>query len=202
MRSTNPGLPNGKDDGAADNEPIILIGPMKAGKTTVGQLLAAWLHCSFSSLDRVERHYTEAFGFDAHLADTIQHTQGDWAWYSYRRQFFAEAVVQFLAEHASGVLELGGGHPILANEVHQARVDRALAPFQHVVLLLPTPDIEASLRILKGRQKPAHLNPDWNEAFLHDQRFFRLAKHVIYTEGQTPEATCHEILARLERQHT
>ena len=61
---------------AADNEPIILIGPMKAGKTTVGRLLAAWLHRSFSSLDRVERHYTEAFGFDTHLADTIQHTQG------------------------------------------------------------------------------------------------------------------------------
>ena len=185
---------------AADNEPIILIGPMKAGKTTVGRLLAAWLHRSFSSLDRVERHYTEAFGFDAHLADTIQRTQGDWAWYSYRRQFFAEAVVQFLAEHASGVLELGGGHPILANEIHQARVDHALAPFQHVVLLLPTPDIEASLRILKARQKPAHLNPDWNEAFLHDDRYFRLAKHVIYTEGQTPEATCQEILARMERQ--
>jgi shikimate kinase len=182
----------------ASQDPIILIGPMKAGKTTVGTRLAARLDCPFISLDRLERRYAEALGFDALLADTIQASQGDWAWYIYRRQFFAEVVVQFLADHASGVLELGGGHPILADEVEQARVDRALAPFRHVVLLLPTPDIVASLSILKGRQKPAYRDDDWNEKFLQDDRYFRLAKQVIYTESQSPEATCTEILARIE----
>src|SRR6266436_1856169 len=117
----------------AKNDPIILIGPMKAGKTTVGSLLAERLHCPFISLDCLERHYTEALGFDARLAYTLQATQGEWAGYSYRRQFFAEAVRQFLAEHASGVLELGGGHPILADETQQLCVERALAPFRHVV---------------------------------------------------------------------
>jgi shikimate kinase len=182
----------------ANQEPVILIGPMKAGKTTVGTLLAAQLECSFTSLDRLERRYAEALGFDALLADSIQAAQGDWAWYTYRRQFFAEVVVRFLADHASGVLELGGGHPILADEAQQARVDRTLAPFRHVVLLLPTPDIDASLGILKGRQKPAYRDDDWNEKFLQDDRYFRLAKQVIYTEGQSPEATCDEILARIE----
>ena len=156
----------------ANQEPIILIGPMKAGKTTVGTRLAAQLECSFASLDRLERYYAEALGFDALLADTIQAAQGDWAWYTYRRQFFAEAVVRFLADHASGVLELGGGHPILADEAQQTRVDRALAPFRHVVLLLPTPDIDASLGILKGRQKPTYRDDDWNEKFLQDDRYF------------------------------
>jgi len=44
----------------ANQEPIILIGPMKAGKTTVGTRLTARLDCLFISLDRLERRYTEA----------------------------------------------------------------------------------------------------------------------------------------------
>ena len=40
------------------NEPIILIGPLKAGKTTIGTRLAARLDCSFVSLDRLEKQYT------------------------------------------------------------------------------------------------------------------------------------------------
>jgi shikimate kinase len=61
------------------NEPIILIGPMKVGKTMISKLLAERLNCSFASLDRLERTYTQANGFDPHLAALIQAQHGAWA---------------------------------------------------------------------------------------------------------------------------
>lgn len=175
-------------------EPITLIGPMKAGKTTVGKLLAERLACPFISLDRLERDYTIPAGFDENEAAAIHQQQGGLAWYTYRRAFFDEAVVRFLAEHTVGVLELGGGHPIVPDEAKQQRIAEALAPYHQVVLLLPTPDIRESLKILYERQKPEHREPDLNELFLADDRFFRLAKLVIYTEGRTPAEVCEEIV--------
>jgi hypothetical protein len=125
----------------------------------------------------------------------IRAEQGIAAWYAYRRDFFDEAVVRFLAEHRHGVLELGGGHPILPDEQKQARVKEALASCRNVVLLLPVPDLVRSLAILKTRQKPEHLDPDLNEMFLQDRRYFELARFVVYTQGQSPEQTCQSILA-------
>jgi hypothetical protein len=66
-----------------------------------------------------------------------------------------------------------------------------------VVLLLPTADLRESLTILKGRQKPERLHPDLNEELLADDRFLRLAKHVIYTQGKSPSESCAELLAKL-----
>jgi hypothetical protein len=153
------------------------------------------LDCPFISLDRLERTYTAAVGFDETKAAELQRQQGDLAWYSYRRTFFDEAVVRFLAGHAEGVLELGGGHPIAPDETRQQRINQALAPYRHVILLLPSPDLGESLKILNQRQKPEHRHPDFNEIFLADHRFFQLAKQVIYTKNKTPDQVCDEIIS-------
>lgn len=183
----------------AREEAIILIGPMKAGKTTVAKLLAERLNRPFISLDRLERKYTAAVGFDEETAAMIQSREGDWAWCSYRRQFFADAVVRFLTEHLIGVLELGGGHPIAPDDEQQTRIAQALAPFPHVILLLPMPDRAEALQILRERQKPEHVvEGDWNEEFLRDDTFVRLAKHVVYTVDKSPVEICDEIIAQLE----
>lgn len=173
---------------------IVLIGPLKAGKSTIRDLLAAQLNWPAFSLDRLERLYIEPLGFDAEQARRIHDAEGPWAWYTYRRQFFAGAVERFLREHPAGVLELGGGHPIAPDAAWQARIDRALAPLSHVVLLLPHPDLAESRRILKARQRPDRLSPDFNDHLLADDRFLRLAKHVVITAGQTPEETARAVL--------
>ena len=132
------------------------------------------------------------------MAADLQTEQGDLAWYTYRRSFFDEVVVQFLSEHRHGVLELGGGHPILPDEEKQIRVNKALAPYRNVVLLMPKEDVQASITILKQRQKPEHLNPDLNELFLQDRRFLDMAKFVVYTQGKSANETCSEIIGFLE----
>ena len=187
---------------ATNREPIILIGPLKGGKTTVGKLLAERLQWPFVSLDRLERHYAQQIGFDPEMASAIQASQGDLAWYSYRRRFFGEVVLRFLAEHREGVLELGGGHPILPEATEQRKLNDVLAGYRNVVLLMPSANIQESLAFLKSRQKPEHLNPDLNDLLLDDRRFFDLARFVIYTQGKLPPETCDEIISLLDLAHT
>ena len=179
----------------AENGPIVLIGPMKAGKSTVGKLLAERLDLPFVSLDDVERKYAQEAGRDPQVERDIWTERGVAAWYAYRREFFDEAVVRFLAEHSRGVLELGGGHAILPDERRQARVNEVLARCATVVLLLPKPDLQESLAILKTRQGPDRRDIDFNEMFLEDRRYFQMAKFVIHTDGLSPEETCARILA-------
>jgi len=179
-------------------EPIILIGPLKAGKSTVGKLLAERLTLPFYSLDALEKRYTIPAGYDETVANGIRQQSGDWGWYSYRRRFFAEAVIQFLAEHPEGVLELGGGHPILPDAASQGRVNKALAPYKNIVLLLPHPDKDTTLRILNGRLRPEWRADDWNRYFLAGDQFQTLATLIIFTQNKTPAQTCAEIIKRCE----
>lgn len=179
------------------NLPIILIGPLKTGKSTVGKLLAKRLGLSFYSLDALEKQYTAPAGFDEAKAEEINQQEGDWAWYSYRRQFFADAVINFLLDHPEGVLELGGGHPILPDAVSQKRVNEALTAYKNVVLLLPDPDKTKSLQILNGRLRPEWRADDWNRHFLADDTFQQQATLTIYTQNKTPEQTCQEIIQQL-----
>ncbi len=169
---------------------------MKAGKTTVGRLLAERLGLPFVSLDACEQRYALAAGFDPVVAASIREREGDWAWYGYRRRYFAAAVVRFLAEHPRGVLELGGGHPILPDPADQTRVERAVGEVTHVVLLLPSADRGESLRVLRRRQRPEHLaEKDWNEVFMADDRYERMATVVVYTAGRTVGETCGVVVA-------
>ena len=182
---------------AHDPLPIILIGPLKAGKTTVGRLLAENLGCPFCPLDIYEHRYAREVGYKEQLAEQIRAEQGVYAWYEYRRKHFDHVVIRFLQDQNSAVLELGGGHPILPTHEQQLRVNRALARYENVILLIPDPDLNRSRYICRERQRPERRNPDLNEILLGDRRYFELAKHVIYTHGSSPDESCEEILALL-----
>jgi hypothetical protein len=75
-------------------------------------------------------------------------------------------------------------------------VQRALAPYPNVVLILPSPDIEETLRILQDRdtEPPADLNFDFNRHFLARGFYQEIAKHTVFTQDKSPEETHDEIL--------
>ena len=163
----------------------------------MGKLLAAQLGCTFHSLDLKEARYAGEVGYKQRIADEIRQQQGVLAWYEYRRKHFDHVVIRFLQEQPAGVLELGGGHPILPAPDQQLRVNQALAPYTSVFLLIPHHDLARSRFILHERQRPDRRSPDLNELLLADRRFFELAKRVFYTQGSSPEETAEEILAVL-----
>src|SRR3989338_4152167 len=110
-------------------KPIILIGPIGAGKTTIGKMLAKKLGAPFYSLDEEEKTYTTPVGYDSKHHRRLKKQQGPFPAYEYARGFFDEAVVRFLQAHKNGVFDLGGGHPIVPDPEKQERIKAALKPY-------------------------------------------------------------------------
>jgi len=178
---------------------IILVGPIGAGKTTIGKMIAEKLSLPLISLDE-EPHLAASLGYDIELYKQMWKHNGLHEAYSYRRSFYDRLVPVFLAAHGHGVLDFGGGHPIAPDREKQETIKKALEPYPHVFLLMPTPDVQASLKILKMRNQLPDGQPDLNELYFRNgnRTFWEIAKRHFYTDGKPPEQTCREILDELK----
>ncbi|MDB9528780.1 shikimate kinase [Oscillatoria sp. CS-180] len=177
---------------------IVLIGPQGVGKSTQGELLSKRLELPRCAMDELRWAYYDEIGYDKALAQQKRETEGAWGIIQYWKPFEAYAVERLLAEHANCVIDFGAGHSVYEDELLFERVQRALAPYPNVVLLLPCPDVEESLRILSDRNRDL---PDdirqTNEHFVRHPSNAQLAKITVYTHGKTPEETGQEILERV-----
>lgn len=187
--------------------PIILIGPMSAGKSTVAPLLAEQLGLPYYELDEDRWDYYEEFGYDkAEAARIANSEEGMVGLLRYWKPFEAHAVERAVAEHSDCVIELGAGHSVHEDPALFARVQQALAPHPHVILLLPSPDRDESVAILNARfsqllrDEVGEVDPrllDVNEHFVKHPSNHTLARLVVYTKDKTAAETCADILAQL-----
>ncbi|HNB50535.1 MAG TPA: hypothetical protein PK530_01250 [Anaerolineales bacterium] len=174
---------------------IILIGPIGAGKTTIGELLAQKLGLPQISMDNVRFDYYQEIGYDRGWAEEKRKTNGIWGVYPYWKPFEAHAVERLLAEHHTCVIDLGAGHSVYEDPALFDRVQKAFAPYPNVILLLPTLDKDESIEILNEREPFLRdITPNINAHFIHHPSNETLAKITIYTQDKTPEETCEEIL--------
>jgi shikimate kinase len=176
---------------------IILIGPIGAGKTTIGELLSQRLNRQWVQIDGVRFDYYKEIGYDEGLAQEKRQS-GIAALIAYWKPFEVYAVERILADHQNCVIDFGAGHSVYEDETLLARARQALAPYPHVILLLPSPDPAESLAILteRLRAEDPELSPDIiqvNELFLRHRSNYDLAKHIVYTKGKLPQETCDEI---------
>lgn len=175
---------------------ILLLGPVATGKSTIGALLAQQLGIPQVSLDKIRWRYYEEIGYDAALAQQIRDRGGFLALALYWQFFDAYSVERVLADYANCVIDFGAGVGVYESREQFDRVQRALAPYPYVFLLLPSPDATRSLQILHDRDSapPSDMNFDFNAHFLAHHGYHDLAKVTIYTEAKTPAETCAEIL--------
>ncbi len=179
---------------------IILIGPVTAGKSTVAPLLAERLQIPHIALDRIAAAYYEESGCGEDVFEKIRQEQGFLA--AYRRWWpsLAYATERLLTDYHHCVIDLGAGHSHYEDPELFARVRRALAPYRSVVLLLPSPDLDASVHILRGQAREQQ-GWDWVpdgydfiEHWVKDHCNHDLATMIVYTQGRTPAETCDDIL--------
>jgi shikimate kinase len=188
------------------NSTIILIGPLGAGKTTVGHLLAEKLDLPFCSVDHVRERYYPKVGYDKTLASQIAASdQGIQGVLSYSKPFEAQMVEQVLADH-HGIIDFGASNSVYNDKDLLARVENALAPYPNVILLLPSPDRDESVEILKNRliQMLTEAGKEFNNELFELNQYFvkhpsnhQLAKLVIYTKDKMPEKICDELVHKL-----
>jgi shikimate kinase len=169
--------------------PVIVMGPVNAGKSTISLLLAKRLGVPSCSLDTVCWDYYLEQGFDQGGYDA------EWA---YMRQFYPRAIERVIAEHGDQIIDLGAGHTVYDEPHRFAPVQQVVAPHPHVVLLLPSPDPDESVEILKQR----HSNPRpvvvaRNEHVVRHGSNAALATITVFTQGRTPDKTCEQIIAQL-----
>lgn len=172
-------------------EPLILIGPARAGKSTVGQLLASALGRPFVDLDDVGEAFYDEVGqplsaFVAEIADRGFAEAHRW-WQPAR----AHAVARVLAEHAGAVIAFGAGHSHYEDRRFFDFV-RDLMNTALVVLLLPDADEEVALHELRERCL-VDKGDDWVrdgtdllEVWVSSEQNRALADVVIYSTGEGP----------------
>ena len=179
--------------------PILFIGPVRAGKSTLASLVARRLNLSHISLDEVRWKYYREIGYDEDLAKQIRTQGGFLALMFYRQLFDAYSVERVLGDNPEAVIDFGAGVGPFENQEHLKHIQKILMPIPNVFLILSSADIEETLRILKQRDvnPPADLKFDINVHFLHHPGYQLLAKHVIYTINKTPDQSCTEVLKLL-----
>ncbi len=183
---------------------VILMGPMGAGKTTVGERLSKRLNLEWVQLDEIRQPYYDEIGYDHAVAKKIHDEHGMAGIIAYWKPFEVHSVERVLADHQNAVIDFGAGQSVHEDAALFERVKKALAPYPNVVLLLPSADIDETIRILKARipsEVPAE-NVDWynslNEHFIRHPSNSELAKITVYTQNQTADETCDEIIGKLK----
>lgn len=177
---------------------IVLIGPKLTGKTTIGRLLADALGVPQVSLDMLGGDYLPETDYDPQAARQIRQDGGIFAWLRYRRPYEAHIVERALADHRDAVIDFGGGHSVYEDEAHFARVQAALAPFKHVVLILPSPDPEESIRILRERFEADVASERRVQRLLVTSPVYaQAAAHTVYTHDRTPDDIAAEVMSLL-----
>ena len=179
----------------------MLIGPVCAGKSTVGDLLGEALSTVHVDADHVAaRYYLEA-GWSVERFRSVERRSGLLEAYRDGELAMVFALEQVLANHRGCVFSLGAAH---THFVTPALIDRArqtLGSFENVVLLLPSLDPTRSVTILRGRCRALGLR-SWRDAgcdlierWVTDDCNRDFATLTVYTEGQEAEGTRDEILS-------
>src|SRR5687768_10241973 len=155
---------------------LVLMGPDRAGKRTVGKLLAEHLGLPFHEVSELHQELYKKFGFEEDAMRRAWEEGGFESWYRYVQLFQPYALEHELAEHAGAVVTLAALLMVAEDPGRRSKVAELLAPHT-TVLLLPSPDVDESVRILQARQRIVFNGMDANEYFVRHPSNKLLAKH-------------------------
>jgi len=174
---------------------ILLVGPIGSGKSTIAELLCARTMLQHCSLDLLRWMYFEEIGYDRSIARTKYAEEGIWGLYRYWKPFEAYAVKRMLEDYRECIYDFGSSQTVYEDDNLFKQVNDLFAPYPFIVLLMPSPDKDESIRILNGRT--SHIPDEQrqiNEHFVRHHSNYDLAKYSVYTKDKTPEQTCDEVL--------
>lgn len=177
----------------------MLVGPPATGKTTLGALLAARLERPFIDVDAVgEQYYAETGWSIARLRERITavgRLAAEIEWEPAR----SHAVARVIADHPDAVIALGAGHTSYTDPELRRHVRAALGNCPDVVHILPSPDRNLSLSVLRERCIASKGGPwiaeghDFLAAWLDEPTPREVATRTVFTLGLTPDQTVERL---------
>jgi shikimate kinase len=160
----------------------VLVGPMGAGKTTVGELLAKSLGVPFRDTD------VDIEAIAGKPISEIFIDDGEPHFRELERAAVAGALASF-----EGILALGGG------AILDPRTRALLSPYHVVFLSVELADAASRVGLGAGRPLLA-MNPRATMKYLLDQRrplYEEVATTIVATDRLTPEEVAARVLAEL-----
>ena len=178
----------------------VLIGPVCAGKTTLLPLVSAALGRPGPGvdLDTVAEAYYDEVGRSRAALHEVGAREGDLGAFRWWQEGHPHAVERFVVDHADEVLALGAGHSVYDDPALFERVRVALEG-REPVLVLPSPDLDRSVQVLRDRSKSGR-GMDWVlgdvdvlDLWVRSPQNHGLAARTVFTEGRTPAEVAAEI---------
>ena len=178
-----------------NRDTIILIGPARSGKSTVGAIVAEKLGIPNISLDAVGYEFGKEIyipGDSKIVSDHLERHEFMEFFHCSRRYEF-HAVKRTLETYDNCVIDFGAGHSVYDDPEQFEKIKNILGNYAFVFLLLPCEDPEEALAVMNSRTDfPLHLAT--NEFLLNHPSNYILADYTVYTDGCTPEETAETII--------
>ena len=171
-------------------EIIILIGPIRAGKSTIANLLSEKLNYPRFRMDILRYEYYKEIDYNEEKAEKIKQEHGFIALVNYWKPFDVHAVKRVLQDCDFGIIDFGGGLSVYKDERLLAEVIKELEPYKNSRM---------EEKEYKEYFQIAGINDriNLNKHFIEHPSNKSIAKHIFYTKGKSPEQTCNEIIDTL-----
>lgn len=164
---------------------VVLVGPMGAGKSTIGRMLARELDYRFMDSDRI---IEERCGADIPWIFDVEGEDG------FRQR--ETAILSELSSRPRTVLATGGG--AVMREENHAHLKR-----DALVVYLKTSVKQQVERTRKDKNRPLLQNDDPEAVLrqlfaLRDPLYTRLADIVMFTDGKSPRLVVRQLASRMD----
>jgi len=170
--------------------PIILLGPLGVGKSTIAAKLSSALGLPRCCYDEIKSGYLEGAGFELRQAHRIRDTKGMYEMCMYTNQFAVEVLERVLGEHPGHVIDLGAGSYCFEEAWQVSRAKEMFRSIKNSILLMPSADLATCILTLPGVRERRYMNT----YFIMHPLNLALARHTLYTSGKTPELTTTEAI--------
>ncbi len=180
------------------NSNIIVIGPIRSGKSTICKKLAEKLQKNHVDMDEERADLYPKMGYSDEDAETEYDLKGIKGWYEYQKPFELNSVKIIVSSNDNAVIEFGGGQSVYEDDKQAREFIGLMNEQKYVVLLLPCDDNEKSLEILDKRIGDEEAEKILNRIFIDSYTNKAVAKFTVYTEGKTPDETIDEIISMLK----
>lgn len=167
---------------------IILIGPSGAGKSTVAEELRKITYMPRLCLDRIANA-------DRRNGVMRNFNSPD----EYNLSLLQKVLDVAIKEGIPGIVDFGAGHSVYQSKEIFEKAKKLLSDFDNIVLLLPSENVEESIKIMAERSTGDYST---NREFILSPCNKELANFTIYGNNRTPEEIAKDILSRIKDRKT
>lgn len=184
--------------------PILFIGPMYTGKSTLATLLAKRLQVPETPVDYVAGYYYVKQDIDLEKLAQVMGSENVQDYIDFVRPYELNALRSICNEFPNSIISSGAGHTYYTDQIHVDELLKIREQTQNIFLILPSENEETSQGILRDRmltdrrvresETKLKTREIVNNAMIASTSNRALAHHVIYTEGKTSEECLEEII--------